>query len=68
MKDSNGNQLYTILLLSDHKAQMYDYQHGDFTFMIEFKDDIIADCILDEDFVEWLLAEKPQIKIIDNRK
>ena len=36
--------------------------------MIEFKDDIIADCILDEDFVEWLLAEKPQIKIIDNRK
>ena len=67
LKDSNGKQLYTILLLTDIKTQMYNYQYGDFTFMVEFKDEVVGDCVFDESFVEWLIKENPHIKIIDNR-
>lgn len=67
LKDSVGNQLYTILVLADHVKEMYNYKHGDFTFMVEFKDYVLGDCVFDERFIKWLLKEKPQIKIIDNR-
>lgn len=67
LKDANGNQLYTFFLLSDYKLQMYNYKHGDFTFMTEFKEDVLGECVFNEMFFNWLLKEKTNIKIIDNR-
>lgn len=67
LKDANGNQLYTFFLLSAYKSQMYDYKHGDFTFITEFKEDVLGECVFNEMFFRLLLKEKPNIKVIDNR-
>lgn len=54
VKDIRGNDMYSMIFLTNVEPTMYDYQHGDTMFIHEFRKSVYFYTVLDEKVLEYL--------------
>lgn len=64
LRDREGNELYTIVLLKNITEDMINFSEGDLWFIQEFKNQIFCSAVYEEDAIEYLKLLNPNIKII----
>ncbi len=64
VKDIRGNDMYSMIFLTNVEPTMYDYQQGDTMFIHEFRKHVYFYTILDEKVLEYLKTLNPTFIII----
>lgn len=64
VKDIRGNDMYSMIFLTNVEPTMYDYQQGDTMFIHEFRNYVYFYTVLDEEVLEYLKTLNPTFVII----
>lgn len=64
VKDVRGNNMYSMIFLTNVEPTMYDYQQGDTMFIHEFRKHVYFYTVLDEKILEYLKILNPTFVII----
>ena len=64
LKDSNGNQLYTLFFLSEVIETMQKYSDGDINFLKRYRKYVIFYTIYDEVLIEYIKSKKSNVMLL----
>ena len=64
LKDSTGNQLYTLFFLSDMTETMQNYSDGDIDFLKRYRKYVMFYTIYDEVLIKYIKSKKTDVLLL----